>query len=235
MAALWSVPLCKDIFAPPQWLALHLSQFSSEQREKTVKRKSKTIYCDWQLEFHRWAFLCLPAIVVLSVLILFLISNWRWSHRPWPQPHKWRMELKKIVKWLFILPSWPDNVLLTSSMWFFLNCLKFIVSSAALPSSVPRSTATLMPSRLQHEVCSHLQLRSKRQSYWSLSFCNDRRQVGRDDSPTPRAEGKNVYSCVFLFSHSMQLWVRLIRFKCNCRLRRRNTHTVSSYTKWWIC
>lgn len=91
-----------------------------------------------------------------------------------------------------------------------------MVKSAAFLYSVPRCTATLAPSQLHREVCSHLQLWSKKQSYWSPGICDDRRQVGRDDSPTVWEEGENIYSCAVLFVHRMQLWVRLMGSKCNC-------------------
>lgn len=68
MATLWSSPPCKDIFAPIQQPVLHLSQFCAERREKGLRRKSKTIYCDRLLDFLLPA--CLPPVSLASVVFI---------------------------------------------------------------------------------------------------------------------------------------------------------------------
>lgn len=95
MAALWSAPPCKDIFAPFQRPASHLSQFSAEQREEGFRRKSKIICCDRLLDF------LLPALLLFglsgfyqqswfaSSLPFFFFLNRSYCRRPWTMPRNW--------------------------------------------------------------------------------------------------------------------------------------------------
>lgn len=140
MAALWSVPRCKDIFAPPQWW-LYICPNSARTRVgRQENPPSKTIYCDRQLEIQRWLtwlFFVSSASVVLSAIIFCSLSQsaitearmcvvWAPSlnhdvKAPNPQV-RWRW------KWrLCIIPSGPYDLLFTSQVWFLTVKMKWSV------------------------------------------------------------------------------------------------------------
>ena len=106
MAALWSVPQCKDIYAPPRESTLHLSQFSSEQREKTAQRKIKrqfTVTDSWT--FTGELFFVSSAAAVFCCFFFFLSALIFCSLFP-PQPRKWRMEWHIILILGFTISFW---------------------------------------------------------------------------------------------------------------------------------